>query len=172
LSLLPALLSRGLRLLLDLAGLDLCLLCDLVGLGFRLLGDVFRRDLHGFFGVVHLVLDRCHGGLDHVFLVSGRGFGKWQRAQRSSAAGTNASILQRMRSMDRARVVGANQRRRLGLVSRLSYGVDKYVDHLTAGLRADAIEYRVQASDSVRIRVADDGLGRGGDGQLDASMIL
>ena len=59
-----------------------------------------------------------------------------------------------------------------GLVRRLSYGVDEYVDHLTPGLRADAIEYRVQASGGVRVGVTDDGLGRGGDGQLDASPVL
>ena len=43
---------------------------------------------------------------------------------------------------------------------------------MTAGLRADAREHRVQTPGGIRISVTHDGLGGGGNGQLDASPVL
>jgi hypothetical protein len=123
---------------------------------------------------VRLLPNRRHAAESIVFLVSGR-----RLVRGSSRTRSVPEPLGRMRqSFKRMTECGSSKSGRcgyvtcLGLVSRLSYGVDEYVDHLTAGLRADAIEYRVQASGGVRVGVTDDGLGRGGDGQLDASMVL
>ena len=53
-----------------------------------------------------------------------------------------------------------------------SYGVDEYVDQVAAGLRAHAVEHCLEASGSVRVGVADDRFGGGGEGQLDASTVV
>ena len=43
---------------------------------------------------------------------------------------------------------------------------------MTASLGVDALKHRVQTAGSVRVSVTDDVLGGGGNGELDASMVV